>query len=222
MRWLRGWSIPVVVSLVVHAGVTWRIGSDLGPATVGPEPTVTVAVAAEREPQALPERLKFEQPLDAPPPETLIPNRATVVVPDVATSFRAARGGVQWTAGVGSGRSLPGPDTGQRGTGLGEGAAQFARYVDELRETGLDVVFVIDATGSMDWALDEVKGRVRDIIEWVRDLVPIARFGVVAFRDVGDPEFVVREQPLTYSSRKLERFLDGVDAAGGGAPANDW
>ena len=161
--------------------------------------------------------LKFEQPF-AQEPVTLIPNRASVVVPvAVATSIRAARGGAPALLGIGTPVHIPGPATDQIGTGLGEGADQFARYVEKLREAGLDVLFVMDATGSMGWALDEVKLRVRDIIEWVRELVPIARFGIVAYRDHGDPEFLVKAQSLTYSTIKLERFLKGLHAAGGGS-----
>jgi len=68
----------------------------------------------------------------------------------------------------------------------------------------------------MDWALQAVKAKVRDMIEWVRDLVPIARFGIVAYRDLDDPEFITRLQPLTFSTVKLERFLTSLRGAGGG------
>ena len=218
VRSLRSWAVALLLSLSVHVALTWRIGSDLDAVIEEVQSSVSVQVAADVPTEESEQRLRFEQPLDVTPPETLIPNRATVVVPDVPQrAFRAARGGVVVAPGAGVGWSVPGPATGQLGTGLGEGAAQFARYVAELRETGLDVVFVIDATGSMDWVLDEVKLRVRDIISWVRDLVPIARFGVVTFRDVDDPEFVVRAQPLTYSTRKLERFLANTRGAGGGS-----
>jgi Mg-chelatase subunit ChlD len=218
VRSLRIWTLALLLSLSVHVGLTWRIGSDLDAGIEGVQATVAVQVAADAPTEESEQRLQFEPRLDEPTPETLIPNRATVVVPNVPQqAFRAARGGVVVAPGASVGWNLPGKATGQLGTGLGEGAAQFARYVEDLRETGLDVVFVIDATGSMDWVLDEVKLRVRDIISWVRDLVPIARFGLVAFRDVDDPEFVVRAQPLTYSTAKLERFLASIRGAGGGS-----
>jgi hypothetical protein len=218
VRRLALWIVALTVSLVVHAMVSWRIGEELDEAV--DEQTkrrlVDVLPQTSVEVDAL-DLLKFEQPVLEPPPEMLIPNRASVVVPDVAsTALRAVRGGGPLVVGVGSRSGLPGPEGREQGTGLGEGVEQFARYVDELREAGLDVLFVVDATGSMGWALDEVKGRIGDIIEWVRDLVPIARFGVVAFRDQGDPEFVVRIQSLTYSTAKLERFLGSLAAAGGG------
>ena len=102
------------------------------------------------------------------------------------------------------------------GNALGGSSNQFAAYIQGMREGGLDVVFVVDATGSMGWVLDEVKARVIDIAAVVRSLVPIARFGVVAYRDDDDPGFVTREQPLTFSTIKIQNFLSGLTAEGGG------
>ena len=212
---LHWWLVAFGVSVSVHALVTWHVGGELGQA---PAPTADRArlALAPPLPEEPPQRLKFERPPEIDPPATLITNRSTVAMPAVPSpSLRAARGGQ--LSGVGPGLALPGPPSRHLGTGLGDGADQFAAYVEELREAGLDVVFLIDATGSMGWALDEVKRRVRDMIEWVRELVPIARFGIVAYRDVDDPEFAVRTQPLTYSTAKLTRFLGGFTAAGGGS-----
>ena len=78
-------------------------------------------------------------------------------------------------------------------------------------------MFVVDATGSMDWAIEEVRTRIADIVDSVRSLIPVARFGVVAYRDYDDPEFVTRSQPLTFSLAKLSRFLTSLDAVGGGS-----
>jgi hypothetical protein len=133
------------------------------------------------------------------------------------------------SASAGGGRAEAGAGTGAGGTGRGRGIGnglggsgnRFAAYVAGLRDAGLDVVFVVDATGSMDWVLNEVKARIEDIVDTVRALVPIARFGVVAYRDAGDPEFVTRTQPLTYSASKLGAFLGGLDARGGGSLQED-
>jgi hypothetical protein len=102
------------------------------------------------------------------------------------------------------------------GNALGGSSNQFAAYIQGMREGGLDVLFVVDATGSMGWVLDEVKARIIDIAAVVRSLVPIARFGVVAYRDKDDPGFVTRSQPLTYSTIKVQGFLGGLRAEGGG------
>ena len=218
MRGTALWVAAGLISLAVHALLSWRLGNELAPAPLATsEPRVIQMLEeAVSEPEVM-EMLKFEQPLQEPPPELLVPTRASIVVPDIpATALRAARGGGPVVIGPDPGSLLPGPATELVGTGLGEGSDQFARYVDDLREAGLDVVFVVDATGSMGWAIDEVKARIADVVDWVRDLVPIARFGIVAYRDAGDPEFEVRAQPLTYSVAKLTRFLGGLSAAGGG------
>jgi Mg-chelatase subunit ChlD len=102
---------------------------------------------------------------------------------------------------------------------MGNGAAaqgSFQEYVGGLRQAGLDVVFVIDATGSMGWLIEEVKERVRSLADWIRRLVPVTRFGVVAYRDDDDPEFLVRVLPLTLSVAKVRGFLDRLEARGGG------
>lgn len=209
------WLIACSVSLVLHALVTWRVGGELGRASVATANRAELALALPL-PETPPQRLKFERPLELDTPTTLIANRSTLAMPIVPNpSLRAARGGR--LVGTGSSLAVPAPPARALGTGLGDGAGQFAAYVEELRETGLDAVFLIDATGSMGWALDEVKNRVRNMIEWVRELVPIARFGIVAYRDTDDPEFAVRTQPLTYSTAKLTRFLGGFSAAGGGS-----
>ena len=101
------------------------------------------------------------------------------------------------------------------GNALGGSTNQFAAYIAGMRESGLDVVFVVDATGTMGWVIDEVKDRLRDISTVIRSLVPIARFGVVAFRDK-ESGFVTRDQPLTYSTLKVQRFIDELRAEGGG------
>jgi hypothetical protein len=67
----------------------------------------------------------------------------------------------------------------------------------------------------MGWVIDEVKSRMQDIVNVIRSLVPIARFGVVAFRDK-DSGFITRDQPLTYSTLKVQGFIDQLTAEGGG------
>jgi Mg-chelatase subunit ChlD len=44
----------------------------------------------------------------------------------------------------------------------------------------------------------------------------VTRFGVVAYRDDDDPEFLTRVLPLTLSTHKVRRFLDQLEARGGG------
>ena len=102
------------------------------------------------------------------------------------------------------------------GNALGGSSNQFAAYIAGMRESGLDVVFVVDATGTMGWVIDEVKDRLRDIVSVIRSLVPIARFGIVAYRDKQGSDFVTKDQPLTFSTLKIQGFINGLSAEGGG------
>lgn len=149
--------------------------------------------------------------LTPPPPDALLEDQAVgggfnVELTDARAFSRFAVGG----SGGGS-----------TGSGFGAGnaaaaAGSFQEYVGGLRQAGLDVVFVIDATGSMGWLIDEVKERVRDLSDWIRRLVPVTRFGIVAYRDEDDPEFLTRVQPLTLNIGKVRRFLGRLEARGGG------
>lgn len=81
----------------------------------------------------------------------------------------------------------------------------------------VDVVFVLDATGSMADEIDVVKSQIRGMMDKVQSgqPKPYVRFGLVAFRDRGD-EYVTRSQPLTDDIQVIQRELDGVVADGGG------
>lgn len=81
----------------------------------------------------------------------------------------------------------------------------------------LDVVFVLDTTGSMGGEIAEVRDRVRQLAVSLAESRPgeRIRFGIVAFRDRGD-EYVTRSQPLTSDVATAAAFLDGLVANGGG------
>lgn len=103
------------------------------------------------------------------------------------------------------------------GGGLISGVPQsFADYISHLQQTGIDVVFAIDATGSMVWVHKKVRERMQMLATYVRNLVPLARFGVIAYRDYGDMEFVTRIAQPSYDILRGREFLAGIDASGGG------
>jgi uncharacterized protein YegL len=79
----------------------------------------------------------------------------------------------------------------------------------------LDVVVCLDATGSMGSAIDGVKRRITRLMEVLRENTPRVRVGIVAYRDLGD-EFVRRGQPLTEDFPRVEEYLRGIQASGGG------
>jgi hypothetical protein len=221
------WGALLVVSALLHLLLSWQAGRGLDLVRVDQgENRVELSLTATPAEEPEPEPLLFEDPLEFEPPAVLVASTSeTPPPPAVDLAMVAAAGGRaesllappvleaavftegQGTAGFGRGI----------GTGLSKSTNRFAAYVQGLRETGLDVMFVVDATGSMDWAIDEVRARIADIVDAVRSLVPVARFGVVAYRDYDDPEFLTRSQPLTFSLVKLSRFLTALEAVGGGS-----
>ena len=130
-------------------------------------------------------------------------------------------------ASAGSGTGGLGFGGGGGGFGVSLGSA-FGKYVTQLRRVGLDVALVVDATGSMQNVIDELKQRLGTLVGTMQRLVPTARIGAVAFRDRGDDnvatapkkseDFLVRWTDLTFSGKKVQGFLSGIVAEGGG----DW
>src|SRR5215470_1725699 len=110
--------------------------------------------------------------------------------------------------GIGIGRG------GGMGSGYGHGIGSgFGGFIGELRRKGLDVVLVIDGTGSMNLIIDDVKAKMAQLIQSIHRLVPIARIGIVVFGGKGEK---LDSQPLTLSPQKLEDFLTHITAKGGG------
>jgi hypothetical protein len=97
--------------------------------------------------------------------------------------------------------------------GFGEGGVSFPNFIFDLRRKGLDIVLVIDGTKSMDFVMADVEARMTQLAVRVRQLVPIARVGVVVFGGKGEP---LDLQPLTLSTDKLRTFLGSIQAKGGG------
>lgn len=221
------WLLLLLVSLAIHVVLTWQASLHI----VSPEPVAVEGVEDIEimlditEPEEEKEELVFEEAIEFEPPPVLVATSALAPPPpEVNLAMEAAAGGqsasgfsaplLSNTAATG-GDGLAGFGTGV-GTGLSQSANQFAAYVQGLRETGLDVVFVVDATGSMHWVIEEVQTRIVDIVDVIRTLVPVSRFGVVAYRDVGSPSYITKHQTLTFSLNKLSGFLNQLKAEGGG------
>ena len=103
------------------------------------------------------------------------------------------------------------------GGGLISGVPQtFADYIEHLQKTGIDVVFAIDATGSMVWVHKKVRERMAQLATYVRNLVPLARFGIIVYRDYQDYEFVTRISQPSFDILRGRDFMAGIDAVGGG------
>lgn len=102
-----------------------------------------------------------------------------------------------------------------RDAGLRIGGEDFRRTVRYLRKQGLDVVVVIDSTGSMGGVIDQARREVDQLVTALGTLIPGFRLGVVTYRDHNE-EYVVRSTPLTNDWYRAVAFLDTVRAAGGG------
>ncbi|CAN5431450.1 hypothetical protein BH10CHL1_BH10CHL1_23500 [soil metagenome] len=83
--------------------------------------------------------------------------------------------------------------------------------------TQLDLVFLIDATGSMGDEIDKLKASMADVADQIAGLPakPDVRYGLVAYRDRGD-DFVVQPHDFTYNLNDFQRNLAALRADGGG------
>ena len=157
------------------------------------------------------------------------PAHATTPVVRFARPARPLGSGVD----LGSRFASAGAGVGGFGTGGGGGAgwslgSAFGKYVGGLRKVGLDVAIVVDATGSMQSIIDELKQRMDDLALSLQRLVPTARVGAVAYRDRDDDkvataprqseDFLVKWSALTFNVKKVQAFFNGLVAEGGG----DW
>jgi len=156
---------------------------------------------------------RFEIPDEAIPDFTTKSPDDSPPVVDVDKVFKGSStiAGTSSDTGIGLGRHL-GEFLNLR-PGGGGGAASFPGFIGELRRKGLDIVLVIDGTKSMDFVMADVKARMAQLAVRVRQLVPIARVGVVVFGGKGEPLDI---QPLTLSTAKLRSFLGSIQARGGG------
>lgn len=82
----------------------------------------------------------------------------------------------------------------------------------------VDVVFVVDTTGSMIDDIDAVKGDMRRILEHLRRRNPDYRIGVVAYRDIED-DFLTRTFLfLAADDDRIQAAISAITVHGG----DDW
>jgi hypothetical protein len=158
---------------------------------------------------------KHDEMRDVDMPDLTVPDAMPpMVMPKVAevshTTVQPTRTYVRDVAagGVGTGGGN-GIGTGS-GPGMGTG---FGGFIGELRRKGLDIVLVIDDTGTMDLIINDVRDRMDELVMAIHRLVPIARVGIVVF---GGRNQRVDIEPLTISAHRLETFLNGVGGGRGG------
>ncbi|NUM35291.1 MAG: VWA domain-containing protein [Candidatus Brocadiae bacterium] len=82
----------------------------------------------------------------------------------------------------------------------------------------LDIVFLLDTTGSMGDEIQKLKDTLFSIHHRITSKIKIktqVRFGMVLYRDSGD-EYITKLYPLTSSLEEFQQKLDNVSAKGGG------
>jgi Mg-chelatase subunit ChlD len=86
----------------------------------------------------------------------------------------------------------------------------------------LDLVFVLDTTGSMSGEIREAKDRIHQLSRALQEARPgdRIRVGVVAYRDRGDA-YLTRVHDLTSDVEQSYAFLAGLTADGGGDTPED-
>ena len=98
----------------------------------------------------------------------------------------------------------------------------LCRSVEEVlfESMNLDIVFVMDATGSMQKYIEKVKSKIGDIVRQTKDfyLEAVIRVAVVAYRDYSDKKRV-EVLPFTNNIKHMVEFLSGIKAKGGGRDA---
>ncbi|HUS16676.1 MAG TPA: vWA domain-containing protein [Chloroflexia bacterium] len=101
--------------------------------------------------------------------------------------------------------------------GAAEQTVVLSGLSDNTGPVGLDLVFLLDATGSMGDEIDRIKATVDSIAVRIQQLPGSSppRFGLVAFRDHGDA-YVTRSWDFTADVAAFKANLANVQAGGGG------
>ncbi len=101
--------------------------------------------------------------------------------------------------------------------GLADQTVALPQLADNTGPVGLDLVFLLDATGSMGDEIDKIKATVDGIAARIGQLPGSSppRLGLVAYRDHGD-EYVTRSWDFTADIAQFSANLENVAAGGGG------
>lgn len=165
-------------------------------------------------------------------------NSAGDAVPDAEVAVRAASGAAMWARTDAGGRAWLHPRAFDGGNSAvyevvarknGRQATSFLRRGQKSaveitldagavpRRARLDLVFMVDATGSMGDEIAKLRATLHTIAREVATLPsrPDTCFGLVAYRDQGDA-FLLRRHDLTNDLGGFQQVLDALQAAGGG------
>ncbi|MBX3232559.1 MAG: VWA domain-containing protein [Labilithrix sp.] len=95
-------------------------------------------------------------------------------------------------------------------------AVRRALFPSIVRGQALDVVFVVDTTASMGWAMTSVKSELHAVVTTLAATNPDVRYGVVAFRDRGDSFESKVGFRLDGDQRQVHAAIDWLTPLGGG------
>ncbi len=222
------------VTLDRPASLPRELMLSLGESTL-PEDQSSAAAKGKPENESTPhlaEQALEQMPLPQPPMATLQETLPPMMpLPEHLASARVAFDPAMSLVSGGAEVSGAAESLGQQQLPLGliDGTTEgFQKMIGQLRGQGLDVVLVLDVTGSMGLYLDQAKRRLRQIIDVITgvlgdqgNVLRIARFGIVAYKDYDDdfgPQ-ACRYLKLTSNMTRIQRFLDELHASGGGGPA---
>ncbi len=123
--------------------------------------------------------------------------------------------GIDALSNLGTGQGAEGAGGfGSRGINLRGVDGPLKGALEDYRTNGLDLVFLIDTTSSMDMFLRAAKATVDRIITDLSDLIPNVRLGVIAYRDHGD-EYVTLATPISTDRYAILNFLESLHSDGG-------
>lgn len=93
----------------------------------------------------------------------------------------------------------------------------YSRSQQQQGPTTLDLLFLLDSTGSMGGEIRRIQQTISDIAYQITTLPgqPRLRFGLVTYRDRGD-SYVTRKYGFTENVGEFSTFLNSISAGGGG------
>lgn len=96
-------------------------------------------------------------------------------------------------------------------------AEKFVRRAFEMSEVGIEVVFCLDTTGSMQVVIDAVRDALKDIFILIQGISPKFKIGLVHYKDFDDwKEGAKVLVPLTNNVDEMIKKLSRTPADGGG------
>ena len=100
---------------------------------------------------------------------------------------------------------------------IDQGVNEVTIHADGTGENNTDILFVVDATGSMGDEIEYLKSELRDVTQRVKEENSSLdlRMGAVFYRDEGD-EYVTKVSPFSSSINQTIQFIADQHADGGG------